>query len=123
MEGSCEARAKNLGGDKVRVTKGSTTEGDDKLPASLLDLEYYVSIRKNGKLVNIREERKEKDVEDGDSGVRRAPPNNSFVRVDPLVEFGKGPLANVESVGGGTKGDPKVDTISGKADARPALGN
>jgi hypothetical protein len=123
LEGPCEARTKNLGGDKVSVAKGSTTEGDDQFPASLLDLEYHTPIRKNGKLVYIREERKEKDVEDGDSGVKRAPLNNSFVGVDPLVELGKGPLANVESVGGGAKCDPKVDAISGKADARPALGD
>jgi hypothetical protein len=123
LEGSCEARTKDLGGDKVCVPKGGTPEGDDHLSASLLDLEYHTPIGKNGKLVNIREERKEKDVEDCDSGVKGAPLNNSFVGVDPFVEFGKGPLANVESIGGGAKGDPKVHAISGKADACPALGD
>ena len=61
------------------VAEGCSTEGDDKLPAGLLDLEYHASIGKYGKLVNIGEEREEKDVENSDPGVEGASPNNDFV--------------------------------------------
>ncbi len=78
-------------------------------------------IGEDDKLIDIRDEGEEKNVEHGNSRIDRAIADNTLVGRDSSFELGEGPFANVHRVGGGPEGYPQVDPVGLEADTRPTL--
>ena len=96
LEGPSETNAQTLGCDEVGVAKGGAMEGDDESSANLFDPNHYTPVGEDDKLVHIGEEREEKDVEDEDPGVDRAPGDDARISPHPVFELSERPLADVE---------------------------
>ena len=78
-------------------------------------------IGEDDKLIDIRDEGEEKNVEHGNSRIDRAIADNILVGGDPVFELGQGPFADVNYVGDGTEGYPQVDSVGLEPDTRPTL--